>query len=207
MKHYKYIIGSLFAFVFIIFGVVAVLQPQTSVLKNINIPIGDAIKWFGFAVIASAIPFLEEISISGVGIKLLKALKKTNVQIDNLELIIENQKNESRTYLIDTFNEYLNTLTPEDQTNKIINLNNIYFKELDVRVIQVKKGLNKWLKMKKDSRINKIMDLSEVVNAELIEALKVFQEDQKIENHDGIFGYYTCDKLKKYFDQNTLDEQ
>lgn len=200
MKKILLILAGLFSMIFLLLGLVGVLQPETSVLKNINIPIEDAIKWFVLSFIAAIIPFFEEISIFGYGFKVLDKIRRTNERIDNLESIINSQKTESREYLINSFNKYVATISENERNDKLIELNRIYFKELDVCVVKVKKSLNNWIRLRNDNNIPRLKELSETINLELVNTLKAFQKEKQLKNADGIFGYYTCEKLKDYMD-------
>ena len=94
--------------------------------------------------------------------------------------------------------EYLNILEDEDDKNKkIYRLNEIYFDELSIKPSTVKKALNIWIEKEKIQECNKIIDLSDSTSGELIEALKVFQNNKDLPS-DGIFGYYTCERIKEY---------
>jgi murein L,D-transpeptidase YcbB/YkuD len=202
MKKLFLLIGSfLISALFGIFGFAAIVQPETTVLSQLNIPEGEAIKWFGMALIAFVIPYVEQITVSGYGFKLLNEIKKTKDKIGELELIIKSQKTKSREYLIKTFNEYIEGCQDKVNGNKkIIELNEIYFEELDVDPAKVKVALNKWMKSEGNNSISEITDLTNSVDNELTETIKLFQKKKKLDNKDGIFGYYTCEKLKKYMD-------
>lgn len=195
------LLAALFSIIFLMLGLVGIIQPESSVFKSTNIPIDVAIQCFILSFIAAIIPFVKEISFFGYGIKLLDKIRKANERIDNLESIINLQKNKSREYLIDIFLKYIKSLNEEDEKNeKLIELNKIYFQELDVDIVSVKKSLNKWIKNRKDKKIPLFKDLSDTIDIEFINTLKVFQEDMKLKNAHGVFGYFTCEKLKEYMD-------
>ena len=194
------IVTVIISILFGVFGFAAVIKPEYSFLKFLNITAEDAIKWFGLSFIAFIFPYLKEISISGYGFKVWDELQKTREKIDNLEFIIKSQKKESREYLIKSFSEYINSLSEDEKYKKIIELNKIYFKELNIKQSEVKKALNNWLDKEKIKECKRIIDLTETVTIELIDVLKVFQEKNGYPYPDGIFGYYTCEKVKEYMD-------
>jgi murein L,D-transpeptidase YcbB/YkuD len=64
---------------------------------------------------------------------------------------------------------------------------------MNVNVVKVKKALKK--------QHYKITNESDEINLELIKALEKFQKDNGLAG-DGIFGYWTYDKIRVYFDEN-----
>ena len=196
-KHIK-IATIFFSLLFGIFGLTAIIKPDFIITRFLDIPAEEAIKWFGLSFIAFIFPYLREISISGYGFKMWDEIQKTREKIETLEGIIKSQKTESREFLIKSFLEYINLLNNEkDKNQKVFKLNEIYFRELGIEQSTVKKALNAWIDKDNIQECNKINDLSDSISIELINALRIFQKRQKLPP-DGIFGYYTCEKIKEY---------
>lgn len=206
----------LISILFGIFGFAAVLQSKWFVFQYLHIPASEAIKWFGFSFIAFLSPRLSEISFSGYGIKLWDAVnqikdevKQTRNEIENLELVINSQKKASREYLIKSFYEYCKYLESLHKDNvvleKVVELNEIYFKELGIEIKAVKKALNNWISQKRNNKSEAIADMSNTITLELVNTLKLFQQENDLEYKDGIYGYYTCEKLRAYMDQAKSD--
>src|SRR5690554_3016770 len=95
-KHFLVITSVIFSILFGTFGFAAIIQPTTTVFKHLIIPNEDAIKWFGMSIVVFLIPFLEGMSISGIGFKFMNEIQKTNEKIDNLAFVIKSQKTQSR---------------------------------------------------------------------------------------------------------------
>ncbi|MBN1989751.1 MAG: hypothetical protein JW783_10175 [Bacteroidales bacterium] len=200
MKRVVAIIAILFSAIFLVLGVVSVLQQPSAVLRYLNVPTEGAVHWFVLSFVAAIIPFTKEVTLFGYGFKLLDEIRKANKRIDSLESVINSQKTASREYLINSFNEHVSSLPSETMLEKVFGLNKIYFEELGVSVVDVKKALNRWFQNRKGDGAVLLKNESERIDEELIAALKLFQRESCLKNSDGIFGYYTCEKLKKYMD-------
>lgn len=196
MKRVVAIIAILFSFIFLVLGVVSVLQQPSAVLRYLNVPTEDAVHWFVLSFVAAIIPFTKEVTLFGYGFKLLDEIRKANKRIDSLESVINSQKTASREYLIASFNEYVSSMPLE----KVFGLNKIYFEELGVSVVDVKKALNRWFQKSNGDGAVLLKNESEHIDEELIAALKQFQGESCLKYSDGIFGCYTCEKLKEYMD-------
>lgn len=199
MKKWLKYLSVFFSLLFLILGILGVLKLDSNILGNLINPNGVAIQFFILSFIAALLPFVKEISIFGNNIKILEEIRKTNTNIKSLETTINSQKNASRDFLINAFTDYIKTFPIDEQEKQIINLNQIYFKELKVSVLDVKKALNNWINQNNNKNIPPISDLSDTIDSELIQIIKLFQDDMGLRNTDGIFGYYTCDKLRYYF--------
>ena len=186
------IFSILLSLLFFVFGIISIVHPD-STIKILNIPAGDSIKWFALSIIIFLFPFFKEISFNGSSVKLIDEIRETKKSMDVIVQQISNQKTKSREELIKAYRRYLNLLEEDERRFQVLKLTEIYFEEMNANVIKVKKALIK--------QGFEIKDETDEINLELIKALEKFQIKQGLVG-DGIFGYWTYDKLRAYFDEN-----
>lgn len=189
------VVSIILAILFLIFGFTSILQPRDGDLHILNIPHEDSILWFGLAIVVFLIPYLREISFNGNSFKLMDELRDTKKSIDEIKVQISNQKTKSREELILAYSRYLELLSDDDRRSEVKKLNEIYFEEMNVSISLVKRVLR--------SLNYKISDEANSITIELVKGLEVFQKDNGLPS-DGIFGYWTYDKLRPFID-NTDD--
>lgn len=190
------IVSIALATLFLVFGFTSILQPQEANFKILQIPNEDSILWFGLAIVVFLIPYLREVSFNGNSFKLMDELKDTKKSIDEIKDQISNQKTRSREELILAYSRYLKLLSDDKRREEVMKLNSIYFEEMNVSISVIKKVLRKL-----DYEINEVSDS---ISIELVKGLEDFQKDNKLPS-DGIFGYWTYDKLRPYFNNIDMD--
>lgn len=188
------VVSIALATLFLLFGFTSILQPQEADFKILQIPNEDSILWFGLAIVVFLIPYLREVSFNGNSFKLMDEIRDTKKSIDEIKQQISNQKTRSREELINAYSRYLKLLTVEERRSEVMKLNLIYFEEMNVSISRIKKLLRKL-----DYKIN---EESDAISIELIKGLEDFQKDNNLPA-DGIFGYWTYDKIRSYF--NDID--
>ncbi len=186
------VFSVILSLLFFVFGIISIIHPD-STLKILSIPAGDSIKWFALPIIIFLFPFFKEISFNGSRVKLIDEIRETKKSMYVIVQQISNQKTKSREELIKAYRRYLALLEDDERRFQVLKLTKIYFEEMNASVIKVKKALKQ--------QGFKISDKSEEINLELIKALEQFQIKQGLVG-DGIFGYWTYDKLRVYFEDN-----
>lgn len=182
------IAATLLGFLFIGFGLVALFQNPAPDVRILQIPPEDSIKWFALGIIVLLLPYLQEFSFMGYSFKLWNEIREAKRSIDEIRQEIQHQKTRSREFLINAFSRYLKRLGEDERRSEVIKLNRIYFEEMGLDVSQVKKALR--------NAGYDIHDQSEEITTELIETLEKFQEDNNFDSQDGVFGYWTFEKLR-----------
>ena len=184
------IVSVILSLLFFIFGVISIIHTDSN-LKILTIPAGDSIKWFAMSIVVFLFPFFKEISFNGNSVKLIDEIRETKKSMDVIVQNISNQKTKSREELINAYRRYLSLLEEDERRFQVLKLTSIYFEEMNVSVIKVKKALKK--------QDFKITHETNEIDLELIKALEKFQIKQGLTG-DGIFGYWTYEKLRVYFD-------
>ncbi len=166
----------------------------------------QSLYWFLVIIAAFFLPYIKEITFQDIKLKLEEGLEKQQEVIEQtkeeLQEVIKNEFDsaydkvkrvddnfgEIRDELIKGYQIYLNMLTEEERSNKIIVLNTIYLKDFNITIATLKEKLAIAGFYK-----GKINDQYE---NDLLNAIKAFQKSQGMIS-DGIFGHNSYKKLIK----------
>jgi hypothetical protein len=165
-----------------------------------------ALYWFGFALLVIVLPYVREIAVKGFKVvldfkearqslaKATTSLSEATTALDEAVVATKELRQgltASRIELIKGYQQLLSLLPEDQRQEKIIQLSEIYLRELDIDVPIIKE----WL-----SQLGIEIAVNDVVDADYIDKLKGFQRANGLID-DGIFGYQTYrrinDLLKK----------
>lgn len=164
----------------------------------------QSLYWFLVIIASFFLPYIKEITFQDIKLKLEEGLEKQQEVIEetkeHLEEVIKNEFDsaynkvksidenfgEIRDELIKGYQIYLKTLNDEKRSGKIIMLNKIYLKDLNVTVTTLKENLANAGYYKGE--------INDSYDSNLLDAVKAFQASQGM-TPDGIFGHNSYKNL------------